>query len=251
MLPSDALFGCQVHYRAAVGSTNDEARRLAQAGAPEGTLVIADEQHAGRGRLNRLWWSPPNSSLLLSLLLRPPVSLQQSQHLTMCAGLGATDAIEQITGLSVGLKWPNDLLINGKKMGGILTEVESAEGQVNFAIVGLGLNINMDAGTLLSLDAPATSLSAEVGYSVDRLALLTALLRHWEDRYRRWLRGESPREAWAARLVTLGRRVRVTVGNETWEGKAVGVNEEGALLLRQDDGTVKTLWAGDVTLREG
>ena len=116
--------GRNIVYRTEIGSTNDEARRLAGAGAPEGTLVIADYQRRGRGRLDRGWAAPPGSSLLLSLVFRPELAAHQAQRLTMCCGLAAVDAIEQETGLSAGLKWPNDVVIGGAKAGGILTEIE-------------------------------------------------------------------------------------------------------------------------------
>lgn len=250
-LPSGALLGRRIHYYASIGSTNDEARRLASAGAPEGTLVIADEQTAGRGRLHRRWWAPPGTSLLFSLVFRPPLAPAQAQQLTMCAGLAAAEAIQAQTGLDVRLKWPNDVVWEGRKLGGILTELETDGERLVYAVVGMGLNVNLDVAALPPLSAPATSLLAALGRPVDRLSLLLAILGHWEARYRRLQRGVSPYEDWAARLVTVGQQVQVSQGDRLLEGYAIGVEADGALLLRHADGSVERIWGGDVTVRKG
>ncbi len=247
-LPSGVLLGRQIHYHASIGSTNDEARRLAFAGAPEGTLVIADEQTAGRGRLHRRWWAPPGTSLLFSLIFRPSLAPAQAQQLTMCAGLAAAEAIQAQTGLDVRLKWPNDVVWEGHKLGGILTELETDGERLVYAVVGMGLNVNLDVAALPPLSAPATSLLA--GHPVDRLSLLLAILGHWEARYRRLQQGVSPYEDWAARLVTVGQQVQVSQGDRLLEGYATGVESDGALLLRYADGRVERIWGGDVTVRK-
>ncbi|MCC7352476.1 MAG: biotin--[acetyl-CoA-carboxylase] ligase [Anaerolineae bacterium] len=250
-LPSGALLGRQIHYYPSIGSTNDEARRLASAGAPEGTLVIADEQTTGRGRLQRSWWAPSGTSLLFSLLFRPPLAPAQAQQLTMCAGLAAADAIRSQTGLDVALKWPNDVVWKGGKLGGILTELETEGERLFYAVVGVGLNVNLDVATLPPLISPATSLLAALGHPTDRLGLLLAVLGHWEAHYRRLREGVSPHQAWAARLVTVGQEVQVSQGSRFLEGRATGVDAEGALLLRRADGRVERVWGGDVTVRKG
>ena len=245
-------------YLPQVASTNDEARRLAQAGAPEGTLVIADCQTAGRGRLDRRWEAPPGSSPLLSLLFRPPLAPHQVQQLTMVCGLAVVDAIEAETGLRAGLKWPNDVLIGEAKAGGILTEIVLAGREVDYAVVGIGLNVNLDPGRLPpDLLTLATSLSHRLGRPVARLPLLRGLLRAVEARYLALQAGQSPQAEWTARLITLGQTVTVTVGAglapahcpAVLEGVAEGVDANGALLLRLADGKLTTVVAGDVTLR--
>ncbi|MGD9316628.1 MAG: biotin--[acetyl-CoA-carboxylase] ligase [Anaerolineae bacterium] len=238
-------------YRPAIGSTNDEARRLARAGAPEGTLVVTDYQTLGRGRLDRRWEAPAGSSLLISLVFRPALAAHQVQRLTMISGLAAVDAIEAETGLQVGLKWPNDLVIGGAKLGGILTEIELEGSRVDYAVVGVGLNVNLDPGQLpQDLLVAATSLSHELGRKVARLPLLYALLRAMEVRYKALQAGQLPQAEWAARLVSLGRPVAVSVMNSRLEGVAEGVDDDGALLLRLSDGRLETILVGDVTLRE-
>lgn len=242
--------GRNVVYLPEVGSTNDEARRLAQAGAPEGTLVITDYQTTGRGRLDRRWEAPPSSSLLMSLVFRPPLAPHQVQRLMMVCGLAVADAVESVAGLPVGLKWPNDVVVAGAKAGGILTEIELEGERVSYAVVGLGLNVNLDPGQLpQDLLMPATSLSHELGREVARLTLLRAFLRAVESRYVALKAGRSPRAEWAERLITLGQPVAVSTPGSVLEGVAEGVDADGALLVRLAGGRLETVVAGDVTLR--
>jgi len=245
-----AFVGRNLVYLPETGSTNDEARRLARAGAPEGTLVIAEFQTAGRGRLARRWLAPPGSSLLMSLVFRPSLAPHQVQRLTMACGLAIADAVKGETGLEAGLKWPNDVVFEGGKAGGILTEVEFAGQRIDSVVVGIGLNVNLDPGRLpQDLLVPATSLSRECGREVARLPLLWALLRAVEARYVALQAGYSPHGEWAERLVTVGQRVTVSAAGTELEGVAEGVEEEGALLVRLDDGRLEKIVAGDVTLR--
>ncbi len=244
------VVGQELVYLPETGSTNDVARRLAGEGAPDGTVVLTDHQTAGRGRLDRRWEAPPGCCLLVSFLFRPPLAAHQLQRLTMICGLAAADAIEAETGLRVALKWPNDVVLDGAKVGGILTEIGLHGPRVEQAIVGLGLNVNLDPGDLSAdLLMPATSLSQALGHQVDRLSLLRSLLRAVDRRYVGLKAGHSPHAEWAARLVTLGRQVSVSTGDEVLAGVAEGVNADGALLLRLPDGRLETVLAGDVTLR--
>jgi len=242
--------GRNLVYLPETDSTNTKARRLARQGAPEGTLVIADYQTAGRGRFNRRWLAPPGSSLLLSLIFRPPLAPHQAQRLTMLCGLALLEAIETETGLRADLKWPNDVVLAGRKVAGILTELSLRGATVDYAVVGVGLNVNLDPARLpADLLTPATALSHEAGRRVDRLSLLGAFLQAVEQRYLALRAGWSPREEWARRLVTLGRRVVISEGERTFDGLAEGVDADGALLVRLDDGRLRKVLAGDVTLR--
>jgi BirA family biotin operon repressor/biotin-[acetyl-CoA-carboxylase] ligase len=258
--------GRNVAYYDSIESTNIEAKALARSGAPAGTLVIADRQTGGRGRLNRQWLAPPGSSLLMSLIFRPELTPTQAARVPMICSLAVIDAIESLTPLSVGLKWPNDILIRGRKAGGILTELGLSGSRLDFAVVGIGLNVNLsfqdswpeyeaDAApdtsraSVVSLVDRSTSLSRELGHEVSRLELLRRLLVNVETRYEALRRGQQPQLEWSRRLETLNRQV--TAGNESEiiTGWAEAVDEDGALLLRLTDGSLRRILVGDVTLR--
>ncbi|MCD6554008.1 MAG: biotin--[acetyl-CoA-carboxylase] ligase [Anaerolineae bacterium] len=243
------LIGRRVVVYPRVGSTNDEAKRLAEDGAPEGTLVVADEQTAGRGRLQRTWWAPAGTALLMSLILRPDLAPHQAQRLTMLCSLAICDAIAGTTGLVPAVKWPNDVLLRGRKVCGILTELGIEGPRLAYAVVGMGVNVNVDFGGAGELTHTATSLAQELGREVSRLELLRAILINVEERYARLRAGESPHAEWAARLATLGQRVIVTTPTEQLSGIAEGVDADGALLLRDENGVLRHILAGDVTLR--
>ena len=232
-----------------IGSTNDVVHEFAMAGAAEGLLVLADEQTAGRGRLDRSWWAPPGASVLMSLLLRPALSARLAGQLPMCLGLAAVEGIEAVTGLRPALKWPNDVVLDGRKLGGMLTELRADGERLDYAVLGLGLNVNLtfDEPAADGLAAIAVSLRMAAGRPVDRAALVIALLERCEAWYERLLSGESLHEAWASRLDTLGRQIIVALPVGTLTGVAVGVTPEGALIVRRPDGTNETIWAGDVT----
>ena len=236
-------------YYPSLSSTSEVLKALAARGAPEGTLVITDQQTAGKGRLGRKWLASPGTSLLLSLLFRPDLAPNQAPRLTMICSLSIAEAIEGLTGLSVGLKWPNDIFIRGKKAGGILTESGTTGGHLDYVIVGMGLNVNLAVSALPELRGMATSLSQELGREVARLELLWGILAEIEARYDSLKRGESPHEEWAARLITLGREVQVTTPDAVLVGRAEGVDADGALILCLPDGQRRRVLAGDVTLR--
>jgi BirA family biotin operon repressor/biotin-[acetyl-CoA-carboxylase] ligase len=247
-------FGRNLVILPSTGSTNDVAKELAAQGAPEGTVVLADEQTAGRGRMGRHWSAPPGTCLLCSILFRPNLPPTQTPWLTMLCSLAAADAVEQVTGLPVALKWPNDLIISNlqsqgwRKLAGVLTETGVEGGQMAFVVVGIGINVNVELEVLPTLAPDATSILAETGQPVDRVTLLAAFLAGIEQRYEALQAGESPHQEWAARLATLGQPVRAVTPSETLIGVAESVGEDGALLLRTSDGTLHRLLAGDVTL---
>ncbi len=246
------LFGRNLVVLSRTGSTNDVAKELAGQGAPEGTVVVADEQTAGRGRLGRRWVAPPSTCLLFSILFCPDLPLSAVPQLTMLCSLATADAVEMVAGLEVGLKWPNDLVVASRagwrKLAGVLTETGVIGEQAAFAVVGIGINVNVEPERLPSLAPQATSILAETGRAVDRATLLAAILAGVEARYGRLRAGESPHPEWAARLTTIGQFVEVHTGDEVLVGLAESVDEGGALLLRTSDSRLHRLLAGDVTL---
>jgi BirA family biotin operon repressor/biotin-[acetyl-CoA-carboxylase] ligase len=244
---SGRVVGCRVLYHRALDSTMDEARRLAADGAPDGTVVIAEEQTAGRGRLGRPWVSAPGRNLSLSVVLQP--STAQLRYVNMAATLAVSGAIADLTGLAPAVKWPNDVMIDGRKVSGILVESSVAGGGPNFAVVGIGLNVNLDPSAFPEIESLATSLLRETGAPLDRTAVLLALLSRLDSLYGDVRRGRSLTDEWADRLETLGRSVRVRWGDRLLEGRATGVDEDGNLLLAQPDGSTVTVVAGEVTLQ--
>ncbi len=253
----------QVVYLPRVGSTNDTARELAAQGAPHATLVVTDDQFAGRGRMGRSWYMPPRAALAMSILVRLDLAARHASRLTMLAGLAAAEGVEQVTGLAVKLKWPNDVVVANeevrmqnaelrmKKLGGILTETAIAGDKIDYAVVGIGLNVNVDFDDQPELAETASSLMLQLGHAVDRLSVLAAVIGRFAARFD-WLNvGDALRAAWSARLITLGHHVAARIGEVALMGLAEAVDEDGALLLRTDDGALHRLLAADVTLHSG
>ncbi len=243
-----SLFGKRVFHFFKTDSTNRVALELGHAGEPEGAVVLAEEQTAGRGRAGRKWHSERAAGIYATLLLRPKLAPVQAPLLTMMAGLSAHTAVQAVTGLEVDLKWPNDLLIQGKKVGGILTEMHAEPGQIRFVIVGIGLNVNQEKfpGELANT---ATSLRAETGKPQSRMELLVRLLREFEGDYNRFV--HEGVASVVARFESIssyakGKRVRVTNGTESYAGTTAGLGPEGLLQVQRDDGRMMTVIAGDV-----
>lgn len=241
--------GRTAHTYDSVGSTNDVARQLADAGTPAGTLVLADEQTSGRGRLGRRWVAPAGTSLLLSLVFYPCLQPHQAQRLTMACSLATAEAIEKVAGLPAALKWPNDVLVHGFKVAGILTETSITGNRLDHAIVGIGINANFDRKLLAEIAPQSSTLVAEAGREVSRRLLLHDLLHRVEA----WLPAiyEPARlqEGWRARLATVGQSVTVITDSGPVHGVAEAVDADGALLVRDAEDQVHRFVAGDVTLQ--
>ncbi len=219
---------------------------MAKEGAAQGTLIIAEEQTAGKGQRGRRWLAPPGTSLLTSVILYPILTATQAPRLTMASSLAVAYAIEETTGLSVHFKWPNDIMLGARKAGGILTEISVTGEALDYAVVGMGLNVNLDVHEVPEIAGTATSLSMELGHNVSRLELLQAFLKRIEGEYRLLQRGKSPCKRWAARLSVLGQRVQVSTPWGLESGCAGAVDADGALILRRDNGTKACITVGDV-----
>jgi len=242
------FIGQRVIYYPSLTSTMEVAKREAQRGAAEGTVIVADEQRGGRGRMKRTWLSP-KGSLALSIILYPNVDYLPS--LIMLASLAVVRSIETVTGLKSQIKWPNDVLINEKKVCGILIESDVQRNIVEYAIIGIGVNVNLRLADFPDILPIATSLSDELGRDVSRLDIMRRLLVEMEELYLALPAGGAIYEQWRDRLVTLGKRIHVKSGKTTYEGIAESVTEDGSLLLRHHDGSLTKIVAGDVvTLRD-
>jgi BirA family biotin operon repressor/biotin-[acetyl-CoA-carboxylase] ligase len=241
------FIGQEVSYYPSLPSTNDVAKRRARRGAKEGTVIIAEEQTAGRGRIKRRWLSP-RGSIALSIIIYPP--LEYLPCLIMVASLAVAGSIEQVTGLKAQLKWPNDVLVGSKKVCGILVESDVRGNKVDYAVIGIGLNVNLKLSDFPQIAPFATSLSQELGMAISRREMVQSLLAQAEKLYLALPAGDSVFKQWRDRLVTLGKEVQVSSGEATYEGTAESVASDGSLLLRQPDGNLLKIVAGDVTLRQ-
>jgi len=242
------LIGRRIEYHEEVESTNTEALQLAQQDAPEGTVVIAEAQSAGRGRLDRSWESPPSMNLYLSVILRPAVPAQSASLIPLAVGLAVADVISQYCPGQVRLKWPNDVLVGGKKICGILAEMRTKAKRVAFVIAGIGVNINMKKLHFpRELRETATSLQIETALEIDRLDVAVRLLEALERWYRIYLNGgqDHIRQSWLKYADIIGKRIEVVYQSDTQRGTVVGLDENGALLLEGETGLQQVL-AGDV-----
>jgi BirA family transcriptional regulator, biotin operon repressor / biotin---[acetyl-CoA-carboxylase] ligase len=240
-------FGHPVYLYQQIGSTHDEARRLAEGGGQEGLMVVAEAQTSGRGRAGRKWITPAGGAIAFSLILRPDLPASRASRLTMLAGVAACEAIEQVTGVRAELKWPNDVLVSGKKVAGILAESAVMGDQLEYAVLGLGLNVSFTPPAA-EVDFPATSLQAEAGREIDRLKLLRTLLACLEARYPS-LSDEGLYQDWRARLTLMGEPMSAHTESGDHQGRAESVDADGALIFRLESGEALRLLAGDVRLR--
>ena len=243
------VIGRRVLYYSSLPSTMDIARQAAVSGAAEGTVVIADEQTAGRGRLKRSWLDPAGN-VALSVVLYPLLS--ELPSLIMLASLGVVHSINTVTGLTAKIKWPNDILVDGRKTCGILIETDArptGDLRAAYAIIGIGINVNLDPANFPEIEPTATSLSLQAGEDISRLALIRALLTDMDRLYLGLKSGASLFEEWRDRLVTLGQRVTVTSVDSTYDGIAESVERDGSLMVRCLDNSTRRVVAGDVTLK--
>ena len=234
-------------------STNDVVEKLARGGVKEGAVVFAELQTKGRGRLGRGWTSPLRKGLWFSILLRPELHPQETTQLTVASATALRRAIHKETGLRPEIKWPNDLLLGGRKVAGILTELTAELDWVKHVILGIGVNVNLSAGDFPSeLRKQATSLKIESGKPVSRSGLAVEILRDLDVDYVRICSGEfkSVADEWETHCTTLGRQVAIRIGNRCIRGRAESLGEDGALLLRTEHGHLEHIIGGDVTLEK-
>lgn len=232
-------------------STNDIAFKLAEEGAVEGTVVAAEAQRRGKGRRGRHWESPPGVNLYCSVILRPPILPPQAPQLTFLSAVAVARAVAAITPLVPAIKWPNDILVGGRKVAGLLNEMSAETEKVNFIVLGIGININMAPSQFPpDLRHPASSLATEGGAPLNRLAVTRALLEALDTLYASYLSNGFPgiRKEWLERSAVAGRRVRVSFHDREVSGEVTGIDDDGALLLKLADGGTERVLAGDVTI---
>jgi len=250
---------CPIYYYDVIDSTNTEAKRLATKGVlngalgyePDKVLVLAEAQTGGRGRRGRNWESPAGTSVYMSLLLRPEISPDRASMLTLVMGLSVVEGLKQELGVKTQIKWPNDVVLNKKKLVGILTEMGMTGMTMDYLVIGVGMNVN-------TVDFPeelvdkATSLQLECGYSVKREELITAVMRAFDRNYQKFLKTQDLtglRERYEAVMVNQNQPVRVLQPGNEYEGTAVGINTMGELLVEKEDGTCEAVYAGEVSVR--
>ena len=241
------IIGRNILFFETLDSTMDEARKLADNKALEGTVVFAEQQIQGRGRFDRAWISPPGKDLMFSVILRPDTA--QMPYVNMAAALSICSIVGEAAGLETTIKWPNDVKVDGRKISGILVESTIKAGAIDYAVLGIGLNVNSDPAATPEISSIATSMYRETGREFDRSTVLTNLLRALDEQYADIRAGRSLTEEWVSELETLGQEVQVRWQDRVEEGRATGVDDQGNLILTQPDGTMKTVIAGEVTLR--
>jgi BirA family biotin operon repressor/biotin-[acetyl-CoA-carboxylase] ligase len=243
------VIGREIHLFPEVASTNTLAMEMASNGAPEGTVVLAETQTGGKGRRGRKWISP-KGNLYLSVILRPDIPLYKAPVITLMGAVAAASTMRRMCEVKAFIKWPNDILVSGRKVGGLLTEMSAEQDRVRHIVLGIGIDANMELEALPpDVRAQATTLAAEAGGKIDRTAFLQQLLRELDRWYRVFLANEQDiLMEWKSLNITTGNRVAISGAGEILEGLAQGIDDEGRLVIRQDNGTVRTVAAGDVTI---
>ncbi len=251
---SSLRIGSKILVFDAVDSTNELAKQYLDKDAPEGLVLIAESQTHGRGRRGRSWVSSPGVGLYLSVILKPEIQPRRLPQLTLLAGLATTLAINEFSPEKARLKWPNDILLNGKKCCGILCETHPTRDEKTGVIVGIGINANHSHSDFPDdLKSSATSLRIETGKSIDRLALVCAVISHLDQQYDAYLRNEENTilQKWLKNSDMVGKKITVTHGKTATTGTALGLDDQGRLLMRTENGEELAFDSGEVSLRPG
>lgn len=247
----NGFFGEKVIYFDEIDSTNSEVKRQAKAGAGHGLVVIAQKQNAGRGRLGRSWSSPKGTGLWMSFLLKPDIEAENASMLTIVAAMAAQQAIESVTGLSALIKWPNDIVVNGKKICGILTEMVTEGIQIKYVVVGVGINVNTYEFPE-EIKETASSLKIESGKEVSKEELFASFGQHFEKYYEKFISCKNLSlimDEYNTNLANKGREVKIIDGDEERICTAIGINEIGELMVKNSEGHVDIVRSGEVSVR--
>lgn len=243
--------GSEIHFFETIDSTNNEARRLAEKGAPHGTLLVAESQESGKGRRGRSWVTPSGSAVAMSFLLRPQLPPQCASMVTLVMGLAVAKACREYCKVDAKIKWPNDVVVDGKKVCGILTEMSSQIDYINYVVIGTGINTNIEQFPS-ELVQTAVSLHKLMGRRPERAVLIAACMKYFEQYYELFERQQDLSllmEEYNGLLAGKGGTVRVLEPGNEYSGISEGINERGELLVRRENGTLEAVYAGEVSVR--
>ncbi|NHM29149.1 biotin--[acetyl-CoA-carboxylase] ligase [Neobacillus terrae] len=244
-----SFIGRNIDYQESTGSTQKIAHQLSNDDAPEGTVVVAEEQVSGRGRMDRKWHSPKYTGIWMSIILRPNILPARAPQLTLLAAVAVVQAMEEVTGLVPEIKWPNDILINGRKVTGILTELQAEADRINSVIIGIGINVNQESFPE-EIEQTATSLLIEKGEAVSRTELIKSVFAHLEKLYSIYLEnGFLPiKLLWESYAVSIGKTLKARTLTSVIEGRALGITDDGVLKIEDKDGVIHQVYSADIEL---
>lgn len=261
---STKMLGREIHYFSSIDSTNTYAKKIANDGCSDGTAVIADIQSSGRGRLGRAWSSPGGKGIWMSVVLRPLISPADVQVITLAASIAVVKAVRRTTGIVAGIKWPNDIILGGRKVCGILTEMSCEMDRINFIVIGIGLNVNQElydfpeelremavSLKMHSSEGPAGEGKDNMKINHKRSGIIRAIFEELEQVYKEINKKESSRilEEWKSFSVTIGREICISSADESFTGTAVGITHEGKLIIRSNGGITREISSGEVSVR--
>lgn len=245
------IMGRPVIYYDETDSTNTRAKEAGEAGATAGTLFVADKQNAGKGRRGRQWSSPSGENVYMTLLLRPKIHPSKAAEMTLLMALAVADGIRKVTGEEIGIKWPNDVIMSGKKVCGILTEMSTEIEYINHVVIGVGINVNQETFPE-EIQSVATSLKNETGRTIPRAELTAAIMDSFERIFGKFLETENlagVKEEYEEMLLNMNQRVRVLRPDSEYKAVALGITDTGELIVRTDDGKIVEVYAGEVSVR--
>lgn len=244
------IIGKDIIYFETLNSTNTYAMGLLEKGCEDGTIIIANSQSSGRGRFNRSWLSPPNKNLYMSIILKPYVSPRDASILSLMTAVACINGLRRISNIETSIKWPNDILVKDKKLGGILIETKSENKKVSIAIIGIGINVNFRSYEMPNeIRAIATSLEEETGFYYSRTDVASEILKELDIWYNLFLKGDKEKiiKEWLRLSSTIGKYIKVKTGESIYSGTAIGIDDEGRLLLKNGSNVIK-ISSGDVTV---
>ncbi len=251
-IPQGQLIGGNIQHFAEIDSTNNYAKKIASEGCAHGTVVVADRQTMGRGRIGRQWQSDSADGLWFSIVVRPELEPENIQVITLAASVAVVEAIKETQGIICGIKWPNDIILDGRKLGGILTELSAEPGHVNYVVVGIGINVNQDLEHFdYEIRQKAVSLKMYDNKPVQRSKLLGSILTSFEKLYKSVLLGKNKDiiDKWSEYSVTIGKEVKVAYRNVEYIGTAQSIAADGRLIVKCKDGVTREISAGEIQVR--